>query len=59
MQTCLDEWFTQYEQQVRILEHCIWENPEIAMEEFYACETDCKFFKNARAGTRMFFAING
>ncbi len=45
MQICLDEWFTQYEQQVRILEHCIWENPEIAMEEFYACEQTANFLK--------------
>lgn len=45
MNNCLEQWFAQYEQQVKDLEHRIWEHPELAMQEFYACEQTADFLK--------------
>ena len=46
MNASLEQWFSQYEESVKDLEHCIWEHPELAMKEYYACEKASEFLKN-------------
>lgn len=46
MNATLEQWFSQYEDQIKKLEHCIWEHPELAMSEYFACEHATNFLKS-------------
>ncbi|XCP83788.1 amidohydrolase [Roseburia hominis] len=41
----LAEWYERNEKKVRVLMHTLWAHPEVALKEYYACDTIVKFLQ--------------
>ncbi|MCE5235716.1 MAG: amidohydrolase [Clostridiaceae bacterium] len=45
MHASISKWFEQHDQEVKDLSRDLWEHPEAAMQEFYACERVAEFMR--------------